>query len=51
MSYLITERSPCETLENQSESEEPLLQTEMSTSKANGKSAIDFDRVLKVALS
>jgi hypothetical protein len=43
----ITSRSPFETLENQSESGEPLLQSEMSTSKATRKSAIDFDRVLQ----
>ena len=47
MSSLITSRSPFETLENQSESDEPLLQSEMSTSKATRKSAIDFDRVLQ----
>ena len=47
MSSLITSRSPFETLENQSESGEPLLQSEMFTSKAARKSAIDFDRVLQ----
>ena len=47
MSSLITSRSPFETLENQSESGEPLLLSEMSTSKATRKSAIDFDRVLE----
>ena len=47
MSSLIPSRSPLETLENQSESAEPFLQTEMSNSNATRKSAIDFDRVLQ----
>ena len=47
MSSLNPSRSPLETLENESESAEPLLQTEISSSKATRKGAIDFDRVLQ----
>ena len=47
MSSLNPSRSPLETLENESESAEPLLQTDISNPKATRKGAIDFDRVLQ----